>query len=102
MHRIVAGGASKSYGVPVAKLAGIPTPVIERSREVLEELQRGFERESRTPQLSRKKNKNDAQMSLFRNPGDELLDELGSVDPDRLTPLEALKQITAWKDRLNR
>ena len=99
LHRIVEGGTSKSYGVHVAKLAGIPKSVIRRSGEVLEELQRGFERESRTPQLSRKKSKNGDQMLLFREPGEELLDELGAMDPHQITPLEALQRIKEWKDR---
>ncbi len=99
LHRIVEGGASKSYGVHVAKLAGIPKPVIRRSREVLEELQRGFERESRTPQFAKEKTKDDAQLKLFRDPGDEIRDELRLLDPDKITPLEALQIIQAWKDR---
>jgi DNA mismatch repair protein MutS len=99
LHKIVEGGASKSYGIHVAKLAGIPDAVIRRSREVLDELQRGFERESRTPQLSRRKTKDDAQLTLFRDPAEELHDELHSLDSDRLTPLEALQKLTEWKKR---
>ncbi len=99
LHRIVEGGASKSYGIHVARLAGVPKPVIQRSREVLEELQRSFERESRTPQLSRNKTKNDAQLALFRDPGLEMLDELRSLEPDHMTPLDALKRLTDWKER---
>ncbi len=100
LHAIVEGGASKSYGIHVARLAGIAKPVIERSREVLDELQRGFERESRGAQLSRKKTKDDAQLSLFRQPGDELLDALRDLDIDKLTPLEALRKLAALKERL--
>jgi len=101
LHRIVEGGTSKSYGVHVARLAGIPASVIERSREILDELQRGFERESRTPQLARKKTRDDAQLTLFPDPGEGLLDELRSVDPDQMTPLEALQRLKEWKDRYN-
>lgn len=99
LYKILEGGASKSYGIHVAKLAGIPAAVIQRSREVLDELQRGFERESRTPQLTRKKTRDDAQLTLFREPGDELLDELRSMDPDRITPMEALQRFVEWKKR---
>ena len=99
LHRIVEGGASKSYGVHVARLAGIPRPVIRRSREVLDELQRGFERESRTPQLASRKTQDNAQMTLFRDPGEDLLDELAGLDPARMTPLEALQQLAQWKER---
>ncbi|MFQ5414988.1 MAG: DNA mismatch repair protein MutS [Phycisphaerae bacterium] len=103
LHAIVAGGTNKSYGVQVARLAGIPEPVVGRSREILAELQRGFSRESRTPELSGKKTKDDAQLTLFREPdgadADALLAELRDVDPDRLTPLDALQRLQAWKDR---
>ncbi len=99
LHKIVPGGASKSYGIHVAKLAGIPKPVIQRSGEVLDELQHGFERESRTPQLARKQTKDASQLALFREPGDELLDALRSLDPQSMTPLDALKRIAEWKNR---
>ncbi|MCH7704590.1 MAG: DNA mismatch repair protein MutS, partial [Planctomycetes bacterium] len=99
LHRIVEGGASKSYGVHVARLAGVPKPVVARSREILEELQQGFSRESRTPQLTRKKTRNDKQLTLFRDPGEELLEALGGVDPNDMTPMEALKRLQEWKER---
>ncbi len=100
LHRIVEGGASKSYGVHVAKLAGIPKPVIVRSLEVLDELQRGFEREAKSPQLSRKKTKNDGQLALFRDQGEQMLELLRSTDPNQLTPLQALQLLQTWKDQL--
>ncbi len=99
LHRIVEGGASRSYGVHVAKLAGIPRPVVARAREVLDELQRGFQRESRTPQLARGQTKDDAQLALFREPGEALLEELRALDPDAITPLQALERLQAWKER---
>ncbi len=66
---------------------------------MLDELQRGFERESRTPQLSKNKTKPDAQLALFREPGDELLETLRAINPDQLTPLEALERLSQWKKR---
>jgi len=105
LHKIVEGGASKSYGVHVARLAGIPKTVIERSREVMDELQRGFERESRTPQLLKSRTKTDDQMLLFRDPAEELLDALRAalrtVDPDQTTPISALQMLKEWKDRFS-
>jgi DNA mismatch repair protein MutS len=99
LHKIVEGGASQSYGIHVAKLAGVPKSVIDRSREVLDELQRRFARESRTPQLSRRKTRSDKQLTLFRDPGDELLEALRAADPDHLTPMEALARLKELKDR---
>jgi len=100
LHRIVEGGASKSYGLHVARLAGVPRSVIERSREVFEELQRGFERESRSPQLARQRTRDDAQLPLFTDTGDGVLEELRSLDVDQITPLEALQRISRWKKDL--
>jgi DNA mismatch repair protein MutS len=99
LHRIVEGGASESYGIHVARLAGVPRPVVTRSREILEELQRGFSRESRTPQLARKKTRDDAQLMLFKDPGEEILEALRDVEPDDLAPLEALQRLKEWKER---
>jgi len=67
LHKIIEGGASQSYGIHVARLAGIPPTVIQRSREVLEELQRTFAKESHSPQLSRKKTRDNPQLPLFQD-----------------------------------
>ena len=101
LHRIVEGGASQSYGIHVARLAGIPRPVIDRSREVLDELQRGFQREAHAPQLAKKKTKDDRQLALFRDPGDELLEALQGADPNTMTPLDALQRLAEWKKRFS-
>ncbi|MBI4718915.1 MAG: DNA mismatch repair protein MutS [Planctomycetes bacterium] len=100
LHRILEGGTSKSYGVHVARLAGIPPQVIQRSREVLAELQRGFERESHTPQLSPRKRTPDPQLMLFRDPAAEIAAELAATDPDGLSADDALRRIREWKERL--
>lgn len=99
LHKIVEGGASQSYGIHVARLAGIPPAVIQRSGEVLDELQRAFAKESHSPQLARKKTRSAAQLTLFREPGEELLEALRAIDPDHITPLEALRRLQEWKAR---
>jgi len=99
LHKIVEGGANQSYGIHVAKLAGIPKGVTQRAREVMEELQRGFERESKSPQLSRKKTRDDTQLMLFPDAGKELLDALRAIDPNATTPLKALELLNEWKKR---
>jgi DNA mismatch repair protein MutS len=101
LHRIVEGAASKSYGIHVAQLAGVPKGVLRRSREVLEGLQRGFSRESHKPQLAPRRTRDKTQLELFRDPADDLLDALARLDPDTLTPLEALNLLRAWKNRLS-
>ncbi len=99
LHRIVPGAASQSYGIHVARLAGVPKPVVRRSREILDELQRGFSRESRSPQLARGRTRDDGQLPLFTDPAEELIAALRSVDPDATPPLEALKLLQAWKEK---
>ncbi len=101
LYRILEGGASKSYGIHVAKLAGIPKPIIQRSKEVLDELQRGFAKESRTPQLARRRTREDSQMSLFPEPSNELIESIRTLDPDQTTPLEALQILKEWKERFS-
>jgi DNA mismatch repair protein MutS len=99
LHKIVEGGASRSYGIQVARLAGLPGPVIKRSREVLAELQRAFERESHTPQLSGHRTKDQNQLTLFRDPGEQLLDELRAANPETLSGETALEQLRRWRER---
>ncbi len=99
LHKIVEGSANQSYGIHVARLAGIPATVIHRSREVLDELQRTFQRESHSASLSRKKTRDDAQLTLFREPGEEFLDALRGIHVEGLTPLEALQRLAELKSR---
>ena len=99
LHRIVEGGASKSYGIHVARLAGVPKPVVARSREILEELERGFSRESATGQLTKNRTRQEKQIPLFEDPGEKLLEALRESDPQRMTPIDALQQIQDWKDK---
>ena len=101
LHKIIEGGASQSYGIHVARLAGIPKPVIARSGEILEELQRGFERESHTSRISARRTKTDDQLMLFTDPAESLYQELTKLDPDQLTPLEALQRLQEWKERFH-
>ncbi|CAG0956533.1 DNA mismatch repair protein MutS [Myxococcaceae bacterium] len=91
LRRLVEGGASRSYGIQVARLAGLPPRVIERAREVLHELETGSGRDRLGA---------GAQLGLF-DPAppaqsgalSEVIEKLRSLDPDRMTPLEALAQL---------
>src|SRR5208282_5508712 len=88
MHKIVPGGSDDSYGIYVAKLAGIPDSVIKRSKEILSELEIG------TPNPYAKQDK---QLNLFipSHPShlDELRAALEEIDINTLTPMEALKKL---------
>ena len=88
LHRIVPGGADKSYGVHVARLAGMPPGVVNRAWEVLEDLE--SQRGDRPKRASR--GSPSQQLSLFA-PGQELADLLRSLDVSNMTPLEALNKL---------
>jgi DNA mismatch repair protein MutS len=104
LHRIAEGPADRSYGIHVAKLAGLPESVLARAREVLEEL----ESERTVEQLERhsKRGRRPAPpgpLPLFESatpPAEHpLAAELRDVQPDALTPLEALQRLAEWKRR---
>ncbi len=104
LRRIVKGGASHSYGIQVARLAGLPAPVIERAREVLRNLESGeFEREGE-PRLARSRRgarPPTPQLSLFDSADDPLREMLRQTDIDCLTPLEALNLVNKMKKMVN-
>ncbi len=85
MHKIVSGGADKSYGIHVAQLAGIPKAVVHRAEEVLKELENGRTANGRQAQAG-------FQLPLFA-PQDALRQELASLDVLSLSPLEALNKL---------
>jgi DNA mismatch repair protein MutS len=101
LHRITRGAASRSYGVAVAKLAGLPESVLGRARAILGRL----ENERSGPLSSQKKDKRD-QLELFtpraaeQSAEREVCDTLRAVDIDRMTGLEALDLISRLKQRL--
>ena len=99
LHRIVEGGTDRSYGVHVARLAGIPRSVLDRARQLLGEL--AVQHVAR-PKISgrRKANSPDpAQMQLFVDPVTELRRELATANLDGLTPIQAFDLLREWKDK---
>jgi len=92
LHKIVPGGADRSYGIHVAQLAGLPRPVIQRAGEILEQLEsssgKAVKIEKHIPQ----------QLNLFpeTNP---LLEELENLDLNTLSPIEALNRLYEWRKR---
>ena len=91
LHKIVAGGVDKSYGIHVGQLAGLPRSVVRRAREVLEELE-GDSRAAKPPPKRRRKQEESQQIPLFGQKS-PLLEELEKLDIDSLTPLEALTKL---------
>jgi DNA mismatch repair protein MutS len=94
LHRIVDGGADRSYGVHVASLAGLPRAVVSRARELLAELEAGASLAASTPSArSGSGRAADAQLSLLAAEDEALLRDLAVLDPDGMTPIEALQRI---------
>jgi len=119
LHRVESGPADRSYGVHVARLAGVPEAVVARAGEILANLEQDEFGRDGLPRRARRRTGErrpaDPQPSLF---GDdrpasradevadpavaEILAELREHDPDRLTPLQALQLLAAWHRRLRR
>jgi DNA mismatch repair protein MutS len=99
LHKILPGGTDKSYGLHVAKLAGIPKPILERSSEILEELESTFAKEASSEHLSKHKTKETD--SLFVQKHKSILEKLSSTDIDNLTPIEAINLLNEVKKEIN-
>jgi len=100
LHRILEGGTDRSYGIHVARLAGLPQAVIERSRALLGGLSGRTEGLSAVgftpPQPQAPPTK---QLTLFPPPGEELRREISEIDPERMTPFDALEKLRDLVDR---
>jgi DNA mismatch repair protein MutS len=111
LRRLVTGGASRSYGIAVAQLAGLPQPVIARARQILKNLEGGELDPQGVPRLAKEAGTvADApdQLSFVlggmapRPPEeDEVLNALRELDPNATTPIDALVALTALRDRLS-
>jgi DNA mismatch repair protein MutS len=105
LRRVVPGSADKSYGIHVARLAGLPPRVLERAEEVLGNLEAQEYDLTGAPRLARGKRAPrervaDGQLALFAPSEEVVLARLRSVDPDRLTPLDALALLHELRARL--
>jgi DNA mismatch repair protein MutS len=93
LYKIVPGGVDKSYGIHVAKLAGLPKSVVHRAREVLEELE-GDSRTARRSSKGRRRAKEVVSQQLpLLGQKPPILEELEKLDIDSLTPLEAITKL---------
>jgi DNA mismatch repair protein MutS len=92
LYKIVPGGVDKSYGIHVAKLAGLPKSVVHRAREVLEELEGDSRTAKRSAKGQRRKEAVPEQLSLLGQKS-PLFEELEKLDIDSLTPLEAITKL---------
>ena len=110
LRKVIEGGADKSYGIHVARLAGIPKPVIERAKEILSNLEnQSLDLQDRPSLAKSRTNAKGAdtasgpvtlQLDLFHSVGDDVLKELRGLDIDRMTPVEALQTLANLRSML--
>ncbi len=101
LRKIVEGATDKSYGIHVARLAGIPREVIERAKAVLAELESERVDAEERPRLDAGKHVVTAhQLSLFAPPPNPVVEELKKLDLDRLTPMEALQKLAELRNKI--
>ncbi len=98
LRKIIRGGEDNSYGIEVARLAGIPDRVTERAHEILDELENGRE-SGRSVNV---KTNDEPQISLGGMEGTELVGELAALSPETLTPIEALNVLYDFVNRAKR
>ena len=100
LRKIVPGGTDKSYGIHVARLAGLPGRVIERAKDILNALEDGCIREERLPQPEEQAGgpAPPRQMSLFDARPSPIAEQLRRLDLDRMTPLEAMHLLKRLKE----
>ena len=96
LRKIIPGGADRSYGIEVAKLAGLPETVVKKARSALRELEDGS---GHTPQLLAEPKRE--QVSLAALGEAEVVDRLRRTQPETLTPLEAMSLLYELKQKLN-
>ena len=94
LRRIARGGADGSYGIEVAKLAGVPNSVVTRAKAALKELE---EQGTVTIVREQKRDEDDMQISFAGNAGNELIEKLKRIDVNTLTPIEALQTLYQLK-----
>ncbi len=100
LHKILPGGTDKSYGIHVAKLAGLPKSILERSSEILEELESTFTKEASGEHLARHKTRDSDEQSLFVQRHKSVLDKLAAIDINNLTPIEAINLLNQIKNEI--
>ncbi len=105
LRKLVEGGTNRSYGIQVARLAGIPAQVLERAREILKNIESGELNGAGEPVLARSKRRVDkaasVQLPLFTTSDQIVINILKKMDISNMTPLEALNQLNALKELMD-
>lgn len=103
LRKLVPGGTSRSYGIQVARIAGLPVPLIRRAKEILDNLEGKEVDEAGIPRIGRSKAKDRAdQLSLFSFQDQRIKQWIEGLDIPSMTPLEALVELNRMKEYLDR
>jgi len=103
LHKIIDGSADKSYGIHVARLAGVPREVVERSKEILSQLEEEHldaEGRAKIARPAARDKPAEIQLTLFGPAEHPLLDELRKLELNSLTPMQAMQLIQRWQEAL--
>jgi DNA mismatch repair protein MutS len=96
-HRVLPGGTDRSYGIHVARMAGVPKQVLGRASEILAELERKSEAPKAITPSTQK-----LQMTLFEFEEPPVVQALNRLNVDQLTPMEALRLLDEWKRKFGK
>ncbi len=96
LHHLEPGGADRSYGIHVGRLAGLPRDVVARAWEILALLEAGHHLAGRTPPAR----PDPGQLTLFESPAHPVIEAIRSLEPDTMTPIEALARLAELKRRI--
>lgn len=103
LRKLVEGGTNRSYGIQVARLAGIPDPVISRAKKILSTIENRERKSDDTPLFGDAEvtdRKGPVQINLFRKPEDDMISRLKELDLTKVTPLDALYFLNEFQETL--
>jgi DNA mismatch repair protein MutS len=106
LHKVTSGFADHSYGIQVAQMAGLPDEITDRAKKILDNLEQS-ELTVHDEATGKRKVRGrvappDVQLTLFEMKDDAIREELGRMDLDNLTPMEALKKLAALKEQIQK
>lgn len=99
LRKIVEGGTDESYGIHVAKLAGVPAPVVKKANEILKTLERKSSIVQNADNVS--KNQTSGQLDMYNYKLAELAHEIDKINLNELTPIEALNTLVKLKESVS-
>jgi DNA mismatch repair protein MutS len=101
LHQLAEGGTNRSYGIQVARLAGMPDKVVDRAKNVLENVEKQghvLGRQAATPARRTRMQERYVQLPLFQGPEQDVLETIKQADVEQMTPMDAINLL----DRLRR